>query len=79
MSKDILDILVEISDYVTKNGVTSLNGLIRACEKEGHRDWLSYISGRPFVAWALVSEELNRQRGGTMPVIPDDVEAGEQP
>lgn len=58
---DMIDALVEISEYVTEHRITNINTLIADCAKNGKRGWLAYISSRGWLISALVEEELNRQ------------------
>lgn len=58
---DMLDALVEISEYVTEHRITSINTLIADCAKNGKRSWLAYISSRGWLISSLVEDELNRQ------------------
>lgn len=61
MSVDILETLVEISGYIAKNHVINLHALISYCAKNDRRDWLTYISQKPFMIYTLLTEETERQ------------------
>lgn len=59
-SNDPCDILVEISAYITKNHVCSLDRFISVAEKR--RSWLLYLSTHSWLVIFLIREEAKRQK-----------------